>query len=38
LENSEAGQERFYYGYVPDYPQKYGYLDPMEFLFEKKAN
>ncbi|MDP1538837.1 MAG: M23 family metallopeptidase, partial [bacterium] len=38
LENPEAGQERFYYGYVPDYPQKYGYLDPMEFLFEKKAN
>jgi len=34
LENPEAGQERFYYGYVPDYPQKYGYLDPMEFLFE----
>ncbi|NCO15443.1 hypothetical protein COW77_01500 [Candidatus Wolfebacteria bacterium CG18_big_fil_WC_8_21_14_2_50_39_7] len=47
LENSEAGQvcqdkidwpKRFCYGYVPDYPQKYGYLDPMEFLFEKKAN
>ncbi len=26
--------EGFYYGYTPDYPQKYGYLNPIEFIFE----
>ena len=44
LENSEGGKayedkmnepKRFCYGYTPDYPQKYGYLNPVEFLFIK---
>ncbi len=26
---------RYCYGYTPDYPQKYGYRDPIEFLFNK---
>ncbi len=43
LENSEGGKacedkinepKRFCYGYTPDYPQKYGYLDPIKFLYE----
>ena len=33
LENPEGSG--FYYGYTPDYPQKYGYFDPIEFLFIK---
>jgi len=36
LENPEG--RGLYYGYVPDYPQKYGYLNPIEFLFIKKPN
>lgn len=44
LENPEGGKacedeingpKRFCYGYTPDYPQKYGYLDPIGFLFIK---
>lgn len=44
LENPEGGKacedeingpKRFCYGYTPDYPQKYGYSDPIEFLFIK---
>lgn len=44
LENPEGGKvcedkingpKRFCYGYTPDYPQKYGYLSPIEFLFTK---
>lgn len=31
LENPRGN--KFYYGYTPDYPQKYGYLNPIEFLF-----
>jgi murein DD-endopeptidase MepM/ murein hydrolase activator NlpD len=43
LENPEGGKicedkingpKRFCYGYTPDYPQKYGYINPLEFLFE----
>ena len=30
------GESRPCYGYMPDYPQKYGYLNPIEFLFAKK--
>lgn len=26
---------RLCYGYTPDYPQKYGYYDPIDFLFTK---
>ena len=33
LRNPEG--KGIYYGYTPDYPQKYGYLDPIEFLFMK---
>jgi murein DD-endopeptidase MepM/ murein hydrolase activator NlpD len=33
LENPEG--KGIYYGYTPDYPQKYGYFDPVEFLFGK---
>ncbi len=29
------GPKRFCYGYTPDYPQKYGYLNPIDFLFDK---
>lgn len=43
LENPEGGQvcqtklreKRFCYGYTPDYPQNYGYLNPTEFLFNR---
>lgn len=28
---------RYCYGYTPDSPQKYGYRDPLEFLFDKKG-
>jgi murein DD-endopeptidase MepM/ murein hydrolase activator NlpD len=46
LENPEAGkacenkngEKRFCYGYIPDYPTDYGYLNPMEFLFDKKTD
>ncbi|MER3407068.1 MAG: hypothetical protein C4278_01430 [Patescibacteria group bacterium] len=31
----QNGEPNFCYGYTPDYPQKYGYLDPINFLFEK---
>lgn len=30
------GSNRFCYGYVPDYPQKYGYLNPLEFIAKKR--
>ena len=30
------GENRPCYGYMPDYPQKFGYLNPAEFLFAKK--
>ena len=36
LENPEG--EGIYYGDTPDYPQKYGYFDPMEFLFKTRIN
>ena len=29
------GSARFCYGYTPDYPQAYGYHDPIAFLFDK---
>lgn len=31
-----SGEPRVCYGYTPDYPQNYGYLNPIDFLFEKK--
>ncbi len=32
----ETGEPHVCYGYVPDDPRKYGYLDPLTFLFDKK--
>ncbi len=34
----QNGEVRFCYGYTPDDSQKFGYLNPIEFLFEKKDN
>ncbi len=34
----QDGTSRFCFGYTPDDPQKFGYLNPIEFLFEKKDN
>ncbi|MDP2650861.1 MAG: hypothetical protein Q8P04_02085, partial [bacterium] len=44
LENPEGGEvcespdggNRPCYGYAPDYPQKYGYINPLEFITEKR--
>ncbi|MEX2033318.1 MAG: peptidoglycan DD-metalloendopeptidase family protein [Candidatus Colwellbacteria bacterium] len=44
LENPEGGEacespdggSRPCYGYAPDYPQKYGYINPLEFITEKR--
>ena len=30
------GSNRFCYGYTPDYPQNYGYLNPLEFMAEER--
>jgi len=32
----QNGEPKFCYGYTPDYPQKYGYLNPITYLFQKK--
>lgn len=29
------GSARYCYGYTPDYPDQYGYLDPIAFIFDK---
>ncbi len=36
-ENPDGGN-RLCYGYTPDYPQKYGYLDPIEFISRREAS
>jgi murein DD-endopeptidase MepM/ murein hydrolase activator NlpD len=30
------GSTRYCYGYTPEYPEKYGYFDPIKFMFDKK--
>lgn len=30
------GSARYCYGYTPDHPDKYGYIDPITFMFDKK--
>ncbi len=35
-QTTSYGEEGFCYGYTPDYPQEYGYLNPIEFIFNKK--
>lgn len=34
----QDGTNRFCYGYTPDDPKNFGYLSPIEFLFEKRDN
>lgn len=34
----QNGEPRFCFGYTPDNPGNFGYLNPIEFLFEKKQN
>lgn len=30
-----SGEKKLCYGYTPDYPQNFGYKNPLEFLFDK---
>lgn len=34
----QNGEARFCYGYTPENPKFFGYLNPVEFLFEKEEN